>query len=99
MKPKFSMRIKQQRSPGSNPWTKAGHDCPSKRKAPAHVAGSWSVIDESTNLKENDSDFCEMEDESESGSNIDDDLDPIKVLIATGKSLSAPVGDESILGM
>ena len=50
----------------------------SKRKASAHVADSGSDIDESTDLEESDSDSC-----SESESNIDDDLDPIKVLLAT----------------
>ena len=50
----------------------------SKWKAPAHVADSGSDIDESTDLEESDSDSC-----SESESNIDEDLDPIKVLVAT----------------
>ena len=50
----------------------------SKQKAPAHVADSGSDIDESTDLEESYSDSC-----SESESNIDEDLDPIKVLVAT----------------
>ena len=50
----------------------------SKRKAPAHVADSGSHIDESTDLEESYSDSC-----SESEINIDEDLDPIKVLVVT----------------
>ena len=50
----------------------------SKRKAPAHVANSGSHIDEKTDLEESYSDSC-----SESEINIDEDLDPIKVLVLT----------------
>ena len=50
----------------------------SKQKAPAHVADSGSDIDESTDLEESYSDS-----RSESESNIDEDIDPIKVLVAT----------------
>ena len=49
-----------------------------KAKSTSHVADSGSDIDESTDLEESDSDSC-----SESESNIDEDLDPIKVLVAT----------------
>ena len=70
----------------------------SKRKAPTHVVDCGLDTNEITDLEESDSDSCDIKDESESGNNIDEDLDHIKVLIATWKSLSPPVTKESVLG-
>ena len=69
----------------------------SKQRTPAHVADSGSDTNKTADLEESNSDSCDMEDEPESGSNRRRSR-PIKVLIATWKSLGPPVAKESVLG-